>query len=69
MTEQELHERVVAVREVVDTLVGATLEMTATIELCVFAGKLGAVLDILEVLELAGVPVHEPHEEPHTLER
>ena len=59
--------RVVAVREVIDTLVDSALEMPATIELCVFTGKLGAALDILGVLEQAGVPIHEPNEEPHPL--
>jgi hypothetical protein len=68
MTEQELYERVVSVREVVDKLVGFALEMPATIELCVFTGKLGAALDILEVLELAGAPIHALDEEPHPLE-
>jgi hypothetical protein len=68
MTEKELYERIVSVREVLDTLVGHALDMPATIELCVFTGKLGAALDILEVLELAGAPIHEPDEEPHPLE-
>lgn len=68
MTEQELYERVVSVREVIDTLVGVALEMPATIELCVFTGKLSAALDILMVLEGGGAPVHEPCEEPHLLE-
>jgi hypothetical protein len=67
MTEKELYERVVAVREVLDTLVDFALEMPATIELCVFTGKLGAALDILDVLEGAGVPIHQPGEEPHPL--
>jgi hypothetical protein len=67
MNEKELYERVVSVREVIYTLVGDALDMPATIELCVFTGKLGAVLDILEVLEGAGAPVHEPDEEPHPL--
>jgi hypothetical protein len=68
MTEKELYERVVSVREVIDTLVGCALEMPATIELCVFTGKLGAALDILLVLESAGVPIQDPGEEPHPLE-
>lgn len=68
MTEQELYERVVAVREVLDTLVDVALEMPATIELCIFVGKLGGALDILEVLEQAGAPIHAPDEEPHPLE-
>jgi len=67
MTEKELYERVVAVREVLDTLIGAALEMPATAELCFFTGKLSAALDILVVLEGAGAPVHEPGEEPHPL--
>jgi hypothetical protein len=67
MTEQKLHERVVALRQEVDWMLSAALTMPATIELCVFTGKLGAVFDVLLALEQAGVPVHEPDEEPHVL--
>lgn len=68
MTEQELYERVVAVREVIDTLIGDALDMQPTIELCMFTGNLGAVSAVLCVLESAGVPIHDPDEEPHLLE-
>jgi hypothetical protein len=68
MTEKELYERTVALAKEADELVGAALEMAPTIELCVFTGKLGAVLDILMVLEDAGVPVPNQGEEPHPLE-
>ena len=67
MTEKELYERVVSVREVLDTMIGYALEMPPTVELCVFTGKLGAALDILEVLEGAGVPIRDPGEEPYPL--
>jgi hypothetical protein len=66
-TEKELYERVVAIRKEIDELVDGALVMPATIELCVFTGKLGAVLDILSTLEAAGVPVREPGEEPSLL--
>jgi len=68
MTEQELYERVVSVREGVDTLVTDALDKPPTVELCVFAGTLGAVVAILVALEGAGVPVHEEDEEPHPSE-
>lgn len=46
---------------------GACWNCRRRIELCVFAGKLSAVLDVLIVLEEAGVPVHGPDEKPHLL--
>jgi hypothetical protein len=67
MTEQKLHERVVALRQEVDWMLSAALTMPATIELCIFTGKLSGVLDILASLAEAGVPVHAPDEEPHVL--
>jgi len=69
MTEKELYERTVALAKTANELVDSTLQMDATIELCVFVGKLGATLDILMVLVEAGVPVPDPGEEPHPLER
>lgn len=68
MTEKELYERTVAVSKTVNGLIDAVMEMDATIELCVFTGKLGAVSDILMVLEDSGIPVPDPGEEPHLLE-
>jgi hypothetical protein len=65
MTEKELYERTVALAKEADELVDAALEMEPTIELCVFTGKLSAVLDILMVLEDSGVPVPDQGEEPH----
>lgn len=67
MTEKELYNRTVALAKEANTLIDAALQMGPTIELCIFVGKLGAVLDILMVLEDAGVPVHEPDEEAHPL--
>jgi hypothetical protein len=68
MTEQELYERVVALRDAADGLVEFAGDMPATIELCVFTGMLGGALKILEALEAAGVPIHDSDEEPHPLE-
>lgn len=67
MTERELYERVVALRKETDALIDGALAMPTTIELCVFTGKLGAVLDVLMSLEGAGVPICDPDEEPHHL--
>lgn len=68
MTEKELYERIVVMREVAEALIEAAMDLPATIELCVFTGKLGAVADVLYVLESAGVPVADPDKEPHPLE-
>lgn len=67
MTEQDLYDRVVALRNEVDDLIDAAMQIDATIELCVFVGKLGATLDVLDVLVEAGPPVPDPGEEPHPL--
>lgn len=69
MTEKEIYDRVVAVRNEIDELVDATMQMDPTIELCVFVGKLSAVFDVLHVLVGAGPPVPDPGEEAHPLER
>lgn len=68
MTEKELYERIVVMREVAEALIEAAMDMPPTIELCVFIGKFGGVADILHVLEAAGVPVPDSDEEPHPLE-
>jgi hypothetical protein len=65
VTEKKLYECVVALREEVDRLIDGALAMPATIELCLFTGKLSAAYDILLTLEAAGVPVHDPR---HSLE-
>jgi len=67
MTEKELYDRVVALRIETDELIDAALVVPATVELCVFTGKLGAVLDILSTLESSGVPVCDPGEKPSPL--
>lgn len=68
MTERELYARVVALAEEANKLIDAAMDLPATIELCVFTGKLGAALDVLWALEAAGVPICDPDEEPHSLE-
>lgn len=65
--EQELYHRAVAIRRDVDVLIEDVLRLPGTIELCLFAGKIGAVLDILMSVQEAGVPVRGADEEPHQL--
>lgn len=67
MTEKELHMAVMALCGAVGDLIDNALDMPATVELCVFTGKLGAVYDVLCALKDAGVPMHDPDEEPHPL--
>ncbi len=67
MTEKDLYERTVMIWKAADELIGAALEMPATIELCTFTGKLSSVCDILATIAGAGPPVHGPNEEPHPL--
>lgn len=69
MTEKELYAHVVELREKTDALIGYVLDRPATIELCLFTGKLGAVLDVLMSLEAAGVPMSDPNEPSHPLAR
>jgi len=66
--EQEVYESVVELRKAVDTILGVTLELPATIELCVFAGKLSAARDVLVSLEQAGAPIHDEYESSHYLD-
>ena len=68
MTEQELYDRVVALREEVGDLIEAAFTIPPTIELCLFMGSVGAVDDVLRSLEEAGVPVADPDEELHPLD-
>jgi hypothetical protein len=65
---EEIYKRVIALREEADKLLADAMDLPATIELCVFAGKFGAVLDVLVVLEAAGAPICDPDEEPHLLD-
>jgi len=67
MTEQELYERVLVLRKKTDEVLDDALALPPTVELCVFIGKVSAVFDVLCTLEAAGVPVHDPDEEPHLL--
>jgi hypothetical protein len=48
MMEQELYDRVVAIREEVCVLLDGITGMPATIELCVFTGHLCAAVDYVE---------------------
>jgi hypothetical protein len=66
--EKQLYERIVRLAKEADQIVTEAMEMDPTIELCVFTGKLSAVLDILMALDDAGVPVPDQGEEPHPLE-
>lgn len=67
--EQDLYDRVVVLTVEAAQLVDAVMEMSPTIELCVFAGKLSGALDILTSLKEAGPPVHDEDEESHPLGR
>lgn len=63
-TEKELFDRAVALRHEVDALADDVLDMDPTIELCVFAGNVGAVGAVLDNLIRAGVPVADGAEGP-----
>lgn len=69
MTEQQIYDRVVAIRNELDELCDAVMELQPTIELCVFMGKLSAAFDVLQVIVEAGAPVSDPGEGPHPLDR
>lgn len=69
MTEKELYDRVVSIRNELNEMCDAIMQLDATIELCVFVGKLSAVHDVVQMIVEAGVPVPDPGEEPHPLER
>ncbi len=62
MTEQKLYQQVLILRKQTDELIYEALGLPPTSALCVFTGKLGAVLDVLCALEAAGVPIHDPDE-------
>lgn len=65
--EQDLYDRVVILTVEAAQIVDAVMGMPPTIELCIFAGKLSAALDVLMTLKEAGPPVHDEDEEPHPL--
>lgn len=65
--EEAIYRRAVALRDAADLILVDVLDMPATIELCTFAGKLSAVLDVLISISAAGVPVHAGDEAPHEL--
>jgi hypothetical protein len=62
--ERNLYEQVVRIREEIDRMLTAALDSPPTVELVLFAGKLGSVQDILISLEQGGVPMADPDEKP-----
>jgi hypothetical protein len=64
---EEFYDCVKKIRSEVDTLAEAVLKEAPTIELCVFAGGLGAAGAVLDNLLQAGLPVPDPGEEDHPL--
>jgi hypothetical protein len=66
-TEQELYLEVVRLSREVDELIENTMNLSPTIELSLFVGKLAAVLDILSSLEESGAPISDEDEEPRPL--
>ncbi len=65
--EQKLYDRVVEINRQTFELIEDTMRLKPTVELCIFAGKLGSVVDILANTVDAGVPVPDPGERPHPL--
>jgi hypothetical protein len=63
--EKELYNRVVELKRTTRDLVDDVMALDPTIELCLFAGKLGSVLDVLDRIVSAGVPVPESDEPSH----
>jgi hypothetical protein len=69
MTEQKLYQQVLILRKQTDELIYEALGLPPTSALCIFTGRLCAVLDVLCALEAAGAPIHEVQEAPHLLEK